>query len=53
MIDKSLKKIYKSCTIQSPNGSIQISKHILEFIEDNTQFANNWEKNNIEKIIKV
>ena len=43
-------KNYKGCIITSPKGDITVSKHILGFINDKTQYENDCEKDDIVKI---
>ena len=46
----AFEKNCKGCTMISPNGDIKYSKYNLGFIDDKTQYANDWKNNDIVKI---
>ena len=47
---KTIEKHCKGCTISTPNKDTTYTKHILGFIDDKTQYANDWNNNNIQTI---
>ena len=47
---KKIKKHCKDCTIFAPNKDTIYTKHILAFLDEKTQYANDWENNNIETV---
>ena len=47
---KKIEKYCKGCTISTPNKDTTYIKHILGFIDDKTQYANDWKNNNIKTI---
>ena len=52
-IFKEPEKNCKGHKMKCSTLTTQISKHIIEFIGDKTQFSNEWENNNKEAIIKI
>ena len=47
---KTIEKNCKGCTISTSNKDTTYIKHILGFIDDKIQYANNWKNNNIKTI---
>ena len=49
---KAIDKHWEGCTISNPNKDITYTKHVLGFLDDKTQYTNDWENNDITKITK-
>ena len=49
---KTIEKHGEGCTIFIPNKDTTYTKHILGFLDDRSQYTNDWENNNIKTLIK-
>ena len=47
---KAIEKHWKGCTISNLNKYITYTKQIRGFLDENTQYAKDWENNDIAKI---